>query len=239
MPSCSTFRQQPEASCSHTYASVTKQYCILINQCHSKGWEGDCNSGVTWTCVVRLSSYKLTGLVREINTHLCSTRGLVSYLSNIWMVIVECWVEVGIIQHKHVCGTCPYFSTTLVQNLAEENVLCQNIIIYYINLIYKRAQWSANPESQANKIQGNCYSKTEGFSTCTAALVGYVVSLPLVEEWSIVMSMSVCKHIFRTTSWWLGVVVSGVRCMNEVNTRRAQLVPGWVTFFRRVYNLGM
>ena len=110
---------------------------------------------------------------------------------------------------------------------------------YYINLIYKRAQWSAKPESQANKIQGNCYSKTEGFSTCTAALVGYVVSLPLVEEWSIVMSMSVCKHIFRTTSWWLGVVVSGVRCMNEVNARRAQLVPGWVTVFRRVYNLGM
>ena len=29
--------------------------------------------------------------------------------------------------------------------------------------------------------------------------------------------------------WRRGVVVSGVRRMNEVNTRRARLVPGWVT----------
>ena len=31
-----------------------------------------------------------------------------------------------------------------------------------------------------------------------------------------------------------GVVVSGVRRMNEVNARRARLVPGWVTVFGRV-----
>ena len=31
-------------------------------------------------------------------------------------------------------------------------------------------------------------------------------------------------------------MVSGVRRMNEVNARRAQLVPGWVTVFGRVYN---
>ena len=36
-----------------------------------------------------------------------------------------------------------------------------------------------------------------------------------------------------------GVVVSGVRRMNEVNARRAQIVPGWVTVFGRVYNFGM
>jgi len=36
-----------------------------------------------------------------------------------------------------------------------------------------------------------------------------------------------------------GVVVSGVRRMNEVNVRRARLVPGWVTVFGRVYHLGM
>jgi len=36
-----------------------------------------------------------------------------------------------------------------------------------------------------------------------------------------------------------GVVVSGVRRMNEVNARRARLVPGWVTVFRLVYHLGM
>jgi len=36
-----------------------------------------------------------------------------------------------------------------------------------------------------------------------------------------------------------GVVVSGVRRMNEVNARRARLVPVWVTVFGRVYHLGM
>ena len=36
-----------------------------------------------------------------------------------------------------------------------------------------------------------------------------------------------------------GVVVSGVRRMNEVNARRARLVPGWVTVFGRVYHLRM
>ena len=39
--------------------------------------------------------------------------------------------------------------------------------------------------------------------------------------------------------WRRGVVVSGVRHMNEVNARRARLVPGWVTVFGRVYHLGM
>jgi len=41
--------------------------------------------------------------------------------------------------------------------------------------------------------------------------------------------------------WRRGVVVSGVRCVNEVNARRARLVGllGWVTVFGRVYHLGM
>jgi len=42
-----------------------------------------------------------------------------------------------------------------------------------------------------------------------------------------------------TVGWRHGVVVSGVRRMNEVNARRARLVPGWVTVFGRVYHLGM
>ena len=41
------------------------------------------------------------------------------------------------------------------------------------------------------------------------------------------------------TGWWRGVVVSGVRRMNEVNARRSRLVPGWVTVFGRVYHLGV
>jgi len=40
-------------------------------------------------------------------------------------------------------------------------------------------------------------------------------------------------------SWRLGVVVSGVRRMNEVIARLAWLVLGWVTVFGRVYHLGM
>ena len=39
--------------------------------------------------------------------------------------------------------------------------------------------------------------------------------------------------------WRRGVVVSGVRRINEVNARRARLVPGWVTVFGRVYHRGM
>ena len=39
--------------------------------------------------------------------------------------------------------------------------------------------------------------------------------------------------------WRCGVVVSGVRRMNEVNARRARLVLGRVTVFGRVNHLGM
>ena len=44
--------------------------------------------------------------------------------------------------------------------------------------------------------------------------------------------MSLVNPTFKCrmrTPWWRGIVVSGVRRMNEVNARRAQLVPGWVT----------
>jgi len=43
----------------------------------------------------------------------------------------------------------------------------------------------------------------------------------------------------RSPGWRRGVVVSGVRHMNEVNPHRARLVLGWVTAFGRVYHLGM
>ena len=45
--------------------------------------------------------------------------------------------------------------------------------------------------------------------------------------------------IHHHIGWRRGVVVSSVRRMNEVNARRARLVPGWVTVFGRVYHLGM
>ena len=54
-----------------------------------------------------------------------------------------------------------------------------------------------------------------------------------------------CYHRFKThfyvsnTNWRRGVVLSGVRRMNEVTLRRARLVLGWVTVFGRVYHFGM
>jgi len=46
-------------------------------------------------------------------------------------------------------------------------------------------------------------------------------------------------NLATVISKWRGAVVSGVRRMNEVNARRARLVPGWVTVFGRVYHIGM
>jgi len=48
--------------------------------------------------------------------------------------------------------------------------------------------------------------------------------------------MQVTFMLFIIYGWRRGVVVSGVRRMNEVNARRARLVPGWVTVFGRVYH---
>ena len=47
------------------------------------------------------------------------------------------------------------------------------------------------------------------------------------------------EALFAAHSWRRGGVVGGVRRMNEVNARRARVVPGWVTVFERVYHLGM
>ena len=52
------------------------------------------------------------------------------------------------------------------------------------------------------------------------------------------MALSVCLSVSQS-HWRRGVVVSGVRRMNEVNARRAGLVMGWVTVFGRVYHLSM
>ena len=45
--------------------------------------------------------------------------------------------------------------------------------------------------------------------------------------------------LVRKTDSTCGAVVSGVRRLNEVNARRARLVPGRVNVFGRVYHLGM
>ena len=53
------------------------------------------------------------------------------------------------------------------------------------------------------------------------------------------MSRRLKQQPASSSGWRRGVVVSGVRRMNEVNARRARLLPGWVTVFGRVYPLGM
>jgi len=53
-----------------------------------------------------------------------------------------------------------------------------------------------------------------------------------------VRSVDICPRLLDI-GWRRGVVVSGVGRMNEVNARRARLLPGWVTVFGRVYHLGV
>ena len=63
-----------------------------------------------------------------------------------------------------------------------------------------------------------------------------LAACPAVSQ-SVTVAASLAGRTDR--GWRRGVVVSGVRRMNEVNARRARLVPGWVTVFGRVYHLGM
>jgi len=47
------------------------------------------------------------------------------------------------------------------------------------------------------------------------------------------------RSLLSIGGWWRGIVVSGVRHMNEVNACQARLVLGWVTVFGQVYRLDM
>ena len=67
---------------------------------------------------------------------------------------------------------------------------------------------------------------------------------PIYEVYCVnVMTMSTFTNngsiLLLLFGWRRGVVVSGVRRMNEVNARLARLVLGRVTVFGRVYHLGM
>jgi len=54
------------------------------------------------------------------------------------------------------------------------------------------------------------------------------------------LDATTCKLLhYAYFGWRRGVVVSGVRRMNEVNPRRARLVLGRVTVFGRLYRLRM
>jgi len=68
--------------------------------------------------------------------------------------------------------------------------------------------------------------------------IKYFAELSSNEFCSPIAQTGLCLRV-PSYSWRRAVVVSGVRPMNEVNARRARLVPGWVTVFGRVYHLGM
>ena len=57
--------------------------------------------------------------------------------------------------------------------------------------------------------------------------------------WSNGCASAVVVGILVVNGWRRGVVVSGVRRMNEFNARRDRLVLWLVTVFGRVYHLGM
>jgi len=50
---------------------------------------------------------------------------------------------------------------------------------------------------------------------------------------------SIVLRVETVRGWRRGVVVTGVRRMNEVNARRARLVLGWVTVSGRIYHPSM
>jgi len=68
--------------------------------------------------------------------------------------------------------------------------------------------------------------------------MGHIVSPPSV-RCPVFDHVSLFGSIREELGWRRGVVVSGVRRMNEVNVQRARLVLGQVTVFGRVYHLGM
>ena len=71
----------------------------------------------------------------------------------------------------------------------------------------------------------------------TAAIDRYL--LPAPDLCSKPADRRCCCRLMGQTDRRLGVVVSGVCRMNEVDALRAWLVPGWVTVFGWVYHLGM
>jgi len=76
-------------------------------------------------------------------------------------------------------------------------------------------------------------------NTHTHSTAGINVRRILVRGVSAPLPPEIIRQHAHTQGWRRGVVVGGVRRMNEVNARRARLVPGWVTAFGPVYHLGM
>jgi len=82
------------------------------------------------------------------------------------------------------------------------------------------------------------------WSYCFSQRLRYLLRQPFL-HWQHMHPRTDTRSISRLISrsvargWRRGVVVRGVRRMNEVNARPARLVLGWVTVFGRVYHIGV
>ena len=105
---------------------------------------------------------------------------------------------------------------------------------------YRRSLcWTSSVGSQHDAIRAFAAQRRRACSTAPAAHRQLSTDTYLPPARWLTQSGAPCSRIRHTHGWRRGVVGSGVRRMNEVNARRARLVPGWVTVFGRVYHLGM
>ena len=90
-----------------------------------------------------------------------------------------------------------------------------------------------------------CTTVAAGFSDCRVLTVGWTMHIPDTRQFFVAVLTVLCQFtqqqqlLLQLLGRRRGVVVSGVRRMNEVNARRARLVLRWVTVFGRVYHLSI
>ena len=82
-----------------------------------------------------------------------------------------------------------------------------------------------------NCTVGMVFMITASVNICTYIVVLSVIFVCLQYSSFSLFATSLFPVFTAYYRWRRGVVVSGVRRMNEVNARWARLVPGWVTVF--------
>jgi len=127
-----------------------------------------------------------------------------------------------------------------VHSYTSKKFCCTEIILHFVSVSKQLLQWTNFCTNFSPKSGG------EEWGTCPplSKKVGDAVPPRLrpTTPWSadpicpyVRTPMLAAECMCESASWRRG----GVRRMNEVNARRARLVPGWVTVFRRVYHLGV
>ena len=83
-------------------------------------------------------------------------------------------------------------------------------------------------------VISQCYRPSVKPSGC-AIILSIRLSRASIDSKRFLHTMCASPLLYFLLTWRLGVVVSGVRRMNEVNARRALLVPGWVTVLSLIH----